>query len=82
MEEWDTWEVLLQQCRDSIAKVAAVDRDIAWPLELAARLCVAAGRTPFGRAAYELSLEQWKRIGNVDEIKAISLALAEIEDED
>jgi len=78
LQLWSLWETSLALFKEVIEEVDALDRDIAYPLQISAEQCVKHGRKDYAKLAYELSLDQWDRIGNLKAKNLVQLALQAI----
>ncbi len=69
--DWDGWQHHYQRLVYHLAKTQLVDDDLARPLELAGDLCLEAKQPHWARDAYELALQQWRKLGRDDAVREL-----------
>lgn len=63
---WPSWDDHLENAKELLAETGAVDKDIAWPAELAARIATDAGEKQRAIEALRIAQEQWQALRNED----------------
>ncbi|RME06996.1 MAG: tetratricopeptide repeat protein [Deltaproteobacteria bacterium] len=68
---WDAWDEHDHAARTLLEKTGLIDPDIAWSLELAGDLALAAGEGERARQAYALARWQWEQLGDSEKSEVL-----------
>jgi hypothetical protein len=65
------FDLCVERVHKSLCEADFVDDDLAWLSRRAGELAAAAGEEDRARAAYEMSLAQYEKMGRTDEVTAL-----------
>jgi tetratricopeptide (TPR) repeat protein len=73
--EWHRFDHHLSEAQRVLTKTGVADRDLAWPTERGGDKAVAEGERERAEAAWRLAMDQWQRIGALDQANRLSKRL-------
>jgi tetratricopeptide (TPR) repeat protein len=73
--EWLRFDHHLQSATEILTRTGAASRDLAWPAERGGDRAVAEGERPRAEAAWQIAMEQWRRVGDSDLASRLAVRL-------
>jgi serine/threonine protein kinase/tetratricopeptide (TPR) repeat protein len=74
-EDWTNWDTAIEESSTLLDETGVLSTDVAWPVQKAAELALAAGENQRAVAAYQIALRQWMGLGRDQEVGQVMGAI-------
>ena len=78
LRDWPAWDAHVERAAALLAETGLAEPDVAASASAAGRLARAAGEPARARAAFDIALQQWRRLGRDAEAATVVAALAQL----